>query len=584
MDKDFKSNDDDQVNVPTEVVFSDLEKRKKSAERGKKISNIVMCILLAVIIFFAGFFSFLLLNRDIWALSWAIKQAEKENYWGYSKEEIINGAGEGFTSGLFDIYSEFLTPLEINDYYDGRAGVSTAFGIYTSAGTLRTANEINGVFVTTIMDNSPAHIQGVEVMSKVVKVGETAFEGNSVSALSNLISSTAFPVRITFKPVIVSANGVLGYGQEVEKTFNESGTNVGDYFGMSFSYASLASFNPITGVFISGVNYGSNAYNAGIRTLDKFYKYKKIDGSEGYFSDLANEEASGLISELIDTGGYAQFNEIYNDNGLLRERLKTFPETTDNYVCLAQSRYSTKYVTYIDYENSSGIEGLITPDSRSGSMELPDDTAYISLSGFQGASAQEFGIAMNAYRQNGKSKLILDLRGNGGGDLEILRKIASYLVLETDKSTLIMTKNFRNGKKQDISTSILFAKNYFTIDKLVVLIDGGTASASEGLLACLIDCYGFTYENNQSKLEIVGRTTYGKDLVQTTYKFPFGDYAVKFTTARYYSPSGNKISDDNYDGEKGINPSIAGSTEVNYLNYPYAYSNDSDIVKAISFL
>eukprot|EP01035_Chromulina_nebulosa_P017814 gene17814-23424_t len=166
-----------------------------------------------------------------------------------------------------------------------------------------------------------------------------------------------------------------------------------------------------------------------------------------------------------------------------------------------------------------------------------DGIGYINLSGFNAASAKDFRTAFLMLRfsspQDLKS-LILDLRGNPGGLLDAAIEIASYLV--PAKSNIVTSKS-KDG------TEITYRS---TIDpirppgmKLAVLVNGGSASAAEIVAGAIQDLDAGV---------IVGSSkTYGKGLVQKVAPLPY-DSALKYTVARYYTPSGRCIQATTYSG------------------------------------
>ena len=164
------------------------------------------------------------------------------------------------------------------------------------------------------------------------------------------------------------------------------------------------------------------------------------------------------------------------------------------------------------------------------------DTFVISLYGFTQNSADLFKGALQKFQASGKSKLIIDLRNNPGGYLEDAVDIASYF-LPAGKT--VVSESAGNGKPQNIDTS----KGYTLLPvkpKLAVLVNGGSASASEILSGALAD--------NGAAI-LVGTQTFGKGSVQQVIPFPDGS-SLKITVAKWYTPKGVSISD------KGITPDV----------------------------
>lgn len=152
---------------------------------------------------------------------------------------------------------------------------------------------------------------------------------------------------------------------------------------------------------------------------------------------------------------------------------------------------------------------------------------YIALTTFNENSAHDMreGI-LSMMRQPGLKGIVIDLRNNGGGLLESAVQIASYFV---PKGTEIVRTRGRNTQDERI-----FKTTRQPLDAkipLAILVDGGTASASEILSGSMQDL---------DRAVIVGERSFGKGLVQTTRPLPYDDI-LKITTGRYYIPSGRLI-------------------------------------------
>ena len=156
---------------------------------------------------------------------------------------------------------------------------------------------------------------------------------------------------------------------------------------------------------------------------------------------------------------------------------------------------------------------------------IDKETGYIRINKFSETTHAEFVQAMQALQKAGLQRLILDLRGNGGGILQQAVALADDF-LDGDK--LIVYTQGVNSPKVEYRCKIdgLFEKG-----KMVVLTDEGTASASEVLVGALQDW---------DRATIIGRRTFGKGLVQEQYTLSDGS-ALRLTIARYYTPTGRSI-------------------------------------------
>ncbi|MDE6465033.1 MAG: S41 family peptidase [Muribaculaceae bacterium] len=162
---------------------------------------------------------------------------------------------------------------------------------------------------------------------------------------------------------------------------------------------------------------------------------------------------------------------------------------------------------------------------------LPDSVGYIMLTTFSENAARDVKQAVTELKQHpGLKGLVLDLRGNGGGLLDGAVQIAGLFV---PKGTEIVRTRGREVEESIYKTT----RRPIAADvPLVVLVDGGTASASEIVSGALQDL---------DRAVVLGERTFGKGLVQSTRPLPYDDL-LKLTTARYYIPSGRLIQALNY--------------------------------------
>jgi carboxyl-terminal processing protease len=174
----------------------------------------------------------------------------------------------------------------------------------------------------------------------------------------------------------------------------------------------------------------------------------------------------------------------------------------------------------IDFEI---VRDKIPINSVDAAYEIKPGLAYLKLSRFAKNSMDEIEESFRKF--NNPKSLILDLRGNGGGFMNIANALADQFF---DKGKLLVYTEGRFFPSQkEISTD----NGLFKKGNLVVLIDEASASASEIVSGAIQD---------QDRGIIIGRRSFGKGLVQT--EFPMGDgSAVRLTIARYHTPSGRAI-------------------------------------------
>lgn len=230
---------------------------------------------------------------------------------------------------------------------------------------------------------------------------------------------------------------------------------------------------------------------------------------------------------------------------------------------LARKEYRQTYVYYSDASgswrfsngNEEDMDDLKFERYDEPIADFGDDTAYLRYTLFYGTangilgSAGQIEEALKKFTVSGRSKLILDLRGNGGGYVDICQSVAKFFVPAPENSfSLIATAEYKKDPKTDKSKTEIFKSSAiefgtYNYTKIIVLADENTASASEMLIGAML-----SYDT-QDKINVVlapskdddGQTvykSYGKGIMQTTYVNTFGGGALKLTTARLVWPDG----------------------------------------------
>jgi carboxyl-terminal processing protease len=183
--------------------------------------------------------------------------------------------------------------------------------------------------------------------------------------------------------------------------------------------------------------------------------------------------------------------------------------------------------------------GMIPLPAVDAAYMIDRNTGYIRINKFSRTTYGEFMQAMEKLQQQGLKKLIFDLRSNGGGIVDEAVAIADEF-LDGDK-LIVYTQGTRSPRKDYRAQK----PGLFEEGKLVLLVDEGTASASEILTGALQDW---------DRATIIGRRTFGKGLVQEPFQLSDGS-ELRLTIARYYTPLGRSIQKpydkgrDAYNGE-----------------------------------
>jgi carboxyl-terminal processing protease len=171
------------------------------------------------------------------------------------------------------------------------------------------------------------------------------------------------------------------------------------------------------------------------------------------------------------------------------------------------------------------IRDAIPLYSLDASYMINSTIGYIKISKFAATTYQEYLKAFNDLSNQGMKKLILDLRGNPGGYLNAAVDISDEFL--TNGLQIVYTQGKANPKKTYKATE----HGSFENNPLVVLIDEGSASASEIVAGAIQD---------NDRGTIIGRRSFGKGLVQDQMQLPDGS-AIRLTIARYYTPTGRCI-------------------------------------------
>ncbi len=227
----------------------------------------------------------------------------------------------------------------------------------------------------------------------------------------------------------------------------------------------------------------------------------------------------------------------------------------DDYIKLLRGGRGTKLnITFLKGQEQKSIvitRDAIALNSVDAMYMLDNLTGYIRINRFSAQTYREFMEALEKLKTKGMQKMVLDLRGNGGGILEEAVEIADEF-LDADK-LITYTEGIHQAKKEYRCRRVgLFEKG-----KLVILADEGTASASEILIGALQDW---------DRAAIIGRRTFGKGLVQE--QFDLSDKsALRLTIARYFTPIGRCIQRPYTNGKKAYLDEISnrynnGETQI----------------------
>ncbi len=189
---------------------------------------------------------------------------------------------------------------------------------------------------------------------------------------------------------------------------------------------------------------------------------------------------------------------------------------------------------------------------------LEDGIGYIRITTFNENTDEKFTEAIKSLEQQGAKRFILDVRNNGGGLVDSAKNIADLFI---DDGLLFYTQD-KNGNRKEYEADHQ-KENY---DKIIVLMNGNSASASELLTGALKD---------HGAAVTMGEKTFGKGIIQSMLSLG-KDYGIVLTTEEYYTPNGNQIH------KAGIEPDIQGITPEGEYNSIGDLAKDSLLQKAVA--
>ena len=196
---------------------------------------------------------------------------------------------------------------------------------------------------------------------------------------------------------------------------------------------------------------------------------------------------------------------------------------------------TTVEITVLRGEDREEVTLTITRDTIQAetvkTRMLEDEIGYLAISEFDSVTLEQYKEGLEELKAQGMKGLIVDLRGNPGGNLDTVCEILDLMLPEG----LIVYTEDRQGRRQEYYADA----DYWDVP-MAVLVNGMSASASEIFAAAV---------QESGRGVIVGETTYGKGIVQTLFSFSEGD-GVQLTTSAYYTASGASIHG------QGVTPDI----------------------------
>lgn len=375
--------------------------------------------------------------------------------------------------------------------------------------------------------------------SNVIEIPETKEEGNNNkehAATDSAITSQLIQKLRTLE----SAIDVYYYQDGIDYEELQTGMLTGMIDALNDPYSEYYTKEELEEVNRDneGIYYGIGAYVS----MDTELSMPKISG---VIANTPAEEAGLRENDVITAVG----------------DVSMYQKTTQDAVSYIRGEEGTK-VTLTIYRPSEQEYIDITVERRrvespTVNHEMMGEIGYLQITSFDEVTVDQFAAAYEDLEKSGMKGLIIDVRSNPGGLLTSVLDISRKIL---PKGLIVYTED-KYGQKNEYSCD---GANEIDIP-LVVLINGNSASASE-ILAGAVQDYGIG--------TIVGKTTYGKGVVQNIFALSDGS-AVKLTISNYFTPSGNNIHGI------GIIPDVEVELDVDKY---YDEDVDTQIEKAIEIL
>lgn len=317
--------------------------------------------------------------------------------------------------------------------------------------------------------------------------------------------------------------------------------------------------NLIRDNYVQDVDVKSLVYGAAagmVKTLDPFSQFLEPDAhkemkteTEGEFGGLGiriaiRDNILTVITPLPGTPAYRQ-GVLPGDRIIKIEGESTQDINIEQAVKKLRGAPGSKVTLTIGREGEKELKDftltreLIKIESIKSKM-LDSEIGYIRLTEFTQRSALDFDAALKALQAKGMKNLVVDLRNNPGGLLNVAVDVCRLFV---GNSRLIVYTEGRRQPKQEFRAD---ASAPYADLPMVILVNHGSASGSEIFAGCLQDYH---------RAVILGSETFGKGSVQSVIPLADGS-GLRLTTAKYYTPSGRTFHRDEKTGKGGITPDI----------------------------
>ncbi len=264
---------------------------------------------------------------------------------------------------------------------------------------------------------------------------------------------------------------------------------------------------------------------------------------------VSGRKNGGEILNFVNHEDFTTFVDNANENDELT--ITVDYSGTEKSFTVKKEHYTRTFVKYYD---NTGLYSFTGKDKielnkiSNGTPVYLDNVGYIVYENFDGTlkgtsgSAGQFEEVLKKFKNENKDSVIIDLRNNGGGYMDILTKVVSHFIDANDIRNPVISKAIDKNGKIEYFKSKTVDYNDYNFKNIIILCNRNTASASEAFIGAVLD-----YDKKGivkvlvSPSNVNGETeyrTYGKGIMQTTYTNGDGS-AVKLTTAKIYFPLSN---------------------------------------------
>lgn len=347
---------------------------------------------------------------------------------------------------------------------------------------------------------------------------------------------------------------------------------------LDMNYTDTLDYNLLTKTAINQMLYRVDPYTVYIPKEEDEDLKRMTTGKYGGVGAIIMQRDSVVMINRPYEGMPAAENDILAGDIILEvDGMDCFKKTTKDVSEKLRGKPGTEVLIKLRRE---GVDSVLVRQFERKDIHLPAVTYYTAIDGgkigyilfseFTSSSSQEFLMAVeDMVKTKGIEKLVIDLRGNGGGIIDEAIRIVGYFV---DKGTDVVSTKGKIPQSNRVymtSTTPLYRDM-----PLAILVDDQTASASEIVSGSLQDL---------KRATLIGQRTYGKGLVQSIRPVAY-DGHIKVTTAHYYLPSGRCIQAIDYserqkgnelkkDTAGGILPDIV-MTDSNKVDITYSLYRD----------